>query len=42
VRLDAFVHGSISHAKLIGVTRRAPGFDATSYTWRLLYGRLWS
>jgi hypothetical protein len=41
-RSDAFVNGSISHAKLIAVTGRALGFGVTLYTWRLLYGCLWS
>jgi hypothetical protein len=33
MRPDPFVHGSNSHAKLIGVTGRASGFGATLYMW---------
>jgi hypothetical protein len=37
-RPDAFVHGLLSRAKLIGVTGCAPIFGVTSYTWQILYG----
>jgi hypothetical protein len=41
-RPRVFVHGSMSCAKLNGMTHRAPYFGVTRDTWWLLYGLLWS